>query len=103
MSRLSNTRERNSRSCCAPRWNGLIRISVACGFSLLEVVAAVAIFAIGMVAVLGLFAPVAKSISTVSDSEAAARVADGVKARLRNLPFDLALSLIQEVDDVRRN
>jgi prepilin-type N-terminal cleavage/methylation domain-containing protein len=81
----------------------LIRISVACGFSLLEVVAAVAIFAVGMVAVLGLFAPVAKSISTVSDSEAAARVADGIKARLRNLPFDLALSLIQEVDDVRRN
>ena len=76
---------------------------VARAFSLLEVVAAVAIFAIGMVGVLGLFAPVAKTISTVSDAEAAGRVADAVRARLRALPFDRALALIQEVDDVRKN
>lgn len=63
---------------------------------------AVAIFAVGMVAVLGLFAPVAKSVSTVADSEAAARVADAVRARLQALPFDQALTLVQEVDDVRR-
>lgn len=72
------------------------------GFSLLEVVAAVAIFAVGMVAVLGLFAPVAKSVATVADAEAAARVADAVRARLQALPFDQALALVQEVADVRR-
>jgi hypothetical protein len=59
-------------------------------------------FAIGMVAVLGLFAPVAKSVSTVADSEAAARVADAVRARLQALPFDRALTLIQTVAEVRQ-
>ncbi|MGH7943472.1 MAG: type IV pilus modification PilV family protein [Opitutaceae bacterium] len=72
-------------------------------FSLLEVVAAVAIFSIGMVAALGLFTPVAKSVSNVADSEAAARVADAVRARLQALPFDRAVTLIQEVADVRKN
>ena len=71
-------------------------------FSLIEVIAAVAIFAIGMVAVLGLFAPVSRSVSTVSDAEAAARVVDNVRARLQALPFSTALSLIQEVADVRK-
>jgi prepilin-type N-terminal cleavage/methylation domain-containing protein len=73
------------------------------GFSLIEVVAALAIFAIGMVAVLGLFAPVTRSISTVSDSEAAARVADAVRARLQALPFKQALALVQDVADVRKH
>ena len=73
------------------------------GFSLLEVVAAVAIFAFGMVAALGLFTPVAKSVSNVAESEAAARVADAVRARLQAMPFDQVLNLIQEVADVRRN
>ncbi len=73
------------------------------GFSLIEVIAAVVIFAIGMVAVLGLFAPVTKSVASVADAEAAARVADAVRARLRALPFDTALTLVQEVADVRRN
>jgi prepilin-type N-terminal cleavage/methylation domain-containing protein len=70
-------------------------------FSLIEVIAAVAIFAIGMVAVLGLFAPVTKSIASVSDAEAAARVADAVRARLQTLPFEQALALVQEVAEVR--
>jgi prepilin-type N-terminal cleavage/methylation domain-containing protein len=83
---------------------GVMRLQFpAQGFSLLEVVAAVAIFAIGMVAVLGLFAPVAKSVSSVADAEAAARVAEAVRARLQALPFDQALLLIQETADVRRN
>jgi prepilin-type N-terminal cleavage/methylation domain-containing protein len=77
-------------------------LSAARGFSLIEVIAAVVIFAIGMVAVLGMFAPVTKSLSTVSDSEAAARVADAVRARLQALPFDRALALVQEVTDVRK-
>lgn len=72
------------------------------GFSLIEVIVAVVIFAIGMVAVLGLFAPVTKSVSTVADSETAARAADAVRARLQALPFDQALALVQEVADVRK-
>jgi type II secretory pathway pseudopilin PulG len=72
-------------------------------FSLIEVVAAVGIFAIGMVAVIGLFAPVTKTVSTVSESEAAARVADAVRARLQALPFDRALTLIQDPADVVKN
>jgi prepilin-type N-terminal cleavage/methylation domain-containing protein len=72
------------------------------GFSLLEVVAAVVIFSIGMVAVLGMFAPVTKSVASVADADAAARVADAVRARLRALPFDRALALVQEVADVRK-
>lgn len=71
-------------------------------FSLIEVVAAVVIFGIGMVAVLGIFAPVTKSVSTVADADAAARVADAVRARLQALPFDRALGLIQEVANVRK-
>lgn len=71
------------------------------GFSLLEVVAAVGIFAVGMVAVLGMFAPVANSAATLAEAEAAAGVADAVRARLRALPFDRALGLIQDPADVR--
>ena len=72
------------------------------GFSLIEVIAAVVIFAIGMVAMLGLFAPITKSVATVSDSESAARVADAVRARLLALGFDRALTLVQETAVVRR-
>jgi len=95
------TSSRWVESACGKR-AGIKPLQRAAGFSLLEVVAAVAIFAIGMVAVLGLFAPVTKSVSSVSDAEAAARVADAVRARLQALPFDRALSLVQEVADVRR-
>ncbi len=72
------------------------------GFSLIEVIAAVAVFAIGMVAVVGLYAPVTKAVSTVADAEAAARVADAVRARLRSLPFASAVALVQEVADLRK-
>lgn len=96
---------RRAVSRIAPGWRAGQRRPYragAAGFSLIEVIAAVVIFTIGMVAVLGLFAPVSKSVATVSDSEAAARVADAVRARLQALPFDTALTLIQEVADVRR-
>jgi prepilin-type N-terminal cleavage/methylation domain-containing protein len=72
-------------------------------FSLLEVVAAVAIFSLGMLAVLGLFAPVTKSVVNVADSESAAKVADAVRARLQAMPFDTALTLVQSPADVRKN
>jgi prepilin-type N-terminal cleavage/methylation domain-containing protein len=45
-------------------------------FSLIEVVVAIGIFAVGMVAVIALFAPVAKSVAGASDAEAAAVVAE---------------------------
>ena len=94
-------------AACGPNPDGDIGFHLhpsraARGFSLIEVIAAVVIFSIGMVAVLGLYAPVTKSISTVSDSEAAARVADAVRARLQALTFDQALALIQETAAVRK-
>lgn len=82
----------------APTENSALR-----AFSLIEVIAAVAIFAIGMVAVLGLFAPVTKSVSNVAEAEAAARVADAIRARLQALPFDTALALVQDAAAVRKN
>jgi prepilin-type N-terminal cleavage/methylation domain-containing protein len=54
-------------------------------FSLIEVVAAVGIFAIGMVAVLGLFTPVAKSVGGVADADASAVVADLLRTKLQAL------------------
>ena len=71
-------------------------------FSLIEVIAAVVIFAIGMISVLGLYGPVTKSVTAVTDAEAAALVADAVRARLRALPFTTAQKLIQEVAAVRK-
>lgn len=60
------------------------------------------IFSIGMVAMLGLFAPVTKSVANVTDAEAAGRAADAVRARLQALGFERALVLVQEVADVRK-
>jgi prepilin-type N-terminal cleavage/methylation domain-containing protein len=73
------------------------------GFSLLEVVAAVAIFSLGMLAVLGLFAPVTQSVSASSDAEAAARVADAVRARLQAMPFASVAALLQDAAAVQKN
>ncbi len=53
------------------------------GFSLLEVVVAVGIFAIGMVAVVGLFAPIAKSVGSLQEAEAATNVAALLASRLQ--------------------
>jgi len=66
----------------ADRSLGAFRRKLA-AFSLLEVVAAVGIFAIGMVAVIGLFAPVAKSVGNLADTEAAARVMEILTERLQ--------------------
>ncbi|HVS51664.1 MAG TPA: prepilin-type N-terminal cleavage/methylation domain-containing protein [Opitutaceae bacterium] len=45
------------------------------GFTLLEVVVALGIFAVGMIAVVALFAPVARSVSDSADAEAATNIA----------------------------
>lgn len=63
-------------------------------FSLIEVVVAVGIFAIAMVGVIGLFAPVARSVGNSADAEAAARVADALRAKLQSMPLaEVALLL----------
>lgn len=77
-------------------------------FSLIEVVAAVAIFALSMVAVLGLYTPVAQSVSNSVEAEAAARVADALLSRLETLPFDTAAALLKtnvelQTQDARGN
>lgn len=81
-----------------------VRRQPSSAFSLLEVVAALAIFAIGMVAVVGLLAPVTKSVATVGDAEAAARAAAAVRARLQTIAaadFNRALALVQDPAAVR--
>jgi prepilin-type N-terminal cleavage/methylation domain-containing protein len=74
----------------------------AAGFSLLEVLVALGICAVGMVAVLGLYVPVTRSAAAVADAEAAARVADAVRSRLLTVPYASALTLIQEPAAVER-
>jgi len=64
-------------------------------FSLIEVVVAVGIFAIAMVGVIGLFAPVARSVSDSSDAEVAARVADAVRAKLQSMPLATVAALLK--------
>lgn len=92
-----------ARETCARRADGRRPVPPdSPAFSLIEVVAAVGIFAIGMLAVLALFAPVTKSVANVSDAEAAAKVADAVRARLQAMPFASALALIQSPADVRK-
>jgi prepilin-type N-terminal cleavage/methylation domain-containing protein len=64
-------------------------------FSLIEVVAAVGIFAVGMIAVLGLFTPVAKSVGNVADSDASAKVADLLRLKLQTLGPDGLIPLLK--------
>ena len=60
-------------------------------FTLLEVVVAIGIFAVGMVAVIGLFSPVAKSVGDSADAEAATRVADLLAVKMQAIGFDEVL------------
>lgn len=64
-------------------------------FTLLEVVVAVGVFAIGMVAVIGLFTPVAKSVGDNADAEAAARVADALTLKLKSQPLLVVAGLLK--------
>ena len=68
------------------------RLRPGSAFSLLEVVVAVGVFAIGIVAILALFAPAAKSVSANAEAEAAAAVAQALAADLqrRVVPADAA-------------
>jgi prepilin-type N-terminal cleavage/methylation domain-containing protein len=55
----------------------------ASGFSLIEVVAAITVFAIGIFSVLGLFGPLARSGTDMSDAAVAARLGDLLRVKLR--------------------
>lgn len=65
------------------------------GFSLLEVVVAVGVFALAMTGILGLFAPVARTVSESADADRAARVADALRLKLRALPFADVIALLK--------
>lgn len=85
-----------------------VRSQVSAAFSLIEVVAAVAIFAISMVAVLGLYTPVAQSVSNSAEAEAAARVTDTLLSRLQTLSFANVAALLKtdaelQAQDARGN
>lgn len=56
---------------------------IRAGFSLVEVVVAVGIFALAIVGVIGLLGPTARSVSDVSDSDAATRVVSTIQAALQ--------------------
>lgn len=57
------------------------------GFSMIEVVLAVGIFATVIIGVIGLLGPTVRSVRDVIDSTVAARLADGVDAELRRVGF----------------
>jgi hypothetical protein len=65
-------------------------------FSLIEVVVAVGVFALGMVAVVGLFAPVARSVGSTADADAAARVADALRSKLQAMPFATVAAMLKQ-------
>jgi type II secretory pathway pseudopilin PulG len=56
---------------------------VPSGFSLVEVVVAVGIFALAIVGVIGLLGPTTRSVADVSDSDAATRVVSTIQAALQ--------------------
>lgn len=58
------------------------------GFSLVEVVVAVGIFALAIVGVIGLLGPTSKNISDVADSDAASRVITAIQSQLQAAGFD---------------
>lgn len=56
-------------------------------FSLVEVVVAVGIFAIAVISVIGLLAPINQSIADVQDGDDASRVAQAIQAELQKVTF----------------
>ena len=62
---------------------------------------AIGIFAAGMLGVVALFTPVARSVSASADGEAAARVADALKMKLQSMPFPEVTTLLKVSNGVR--
>jgi type II secretory pathway pseudopilin PulG len=55
------------------------------GFSLVEVVVAVGIFAVSIVAVIGLLAPTSKNVAAVRDTDDASRVISALQGKLQDM------------------
>lgn len=62
------------------------------GFSLVEVVVAVGIFALAIVGVIGLLSPTSKAVADVADSDAAARAINAIQAGLQQSGFAVVKS-----------
>lgn len=77
------------------------RASLREAFTLLEVVIAISVFAIGMIAVVGLLAPVARSVTSSSDAAAAARAADAVREKLRSMTIANVAPLLKNSTGAR--
>jgi len=58
------------------------------GFSLVEVIVAVGIFALAIVGVIGLLVPTSKNITEVADSDSAARVISAIQSGLQRAGYD---------------
>lgn len=75
----------------------------ATAFTLLEVVAAVAVFAVGAVGIAAMMAPVARTVGTSSDLEAAARVVEALRVKLHTLPTAEVLALLKKSNGTTRH
>jgi len=64
------------------------------GFTLVEVVVAVGIFALAIVGVIGLLVPTSKNISDVADSDAASRVITAIQSELQKTPFATVVAAV---------
>ena len=64
-------------------------------FSLVEVVVAVGIFAISIVAVIGLLAPTSKNVAAVRDTDDASRVVSALQANLQGAAFSDIITYLQ--------
>lgn len=80
---------------------GVTSVDRGRAFTLLEVVVAIGIFAIGMMAIVGLFAPVARSVGGSAEAEVAARVADGLRAKLQAMPVSEVVALLKKSNGTR--
>lgn len=65
------------------------------GFSLIEVVIATGIFALAIVAVIGLMGPMTKRAEDVIDSEVAARLSASIQSELERIGFTTGVSLTE--------
>lgn len=59
------------------------------GFSLIEVVLATGVFAVAILAVVGLLAPGQRQVAQIQDAAIASRLADAVRSELKNYDFDV--------------
>jgi type II secretory pathway pseudopilin PulG len=59
----------------------------ACGFSLVEVVVAVGIFALAIVGVIGLLVPTSKTITEVADADSASRAISAIQSGLQKAGY----------------